>query len=119
MDEIVLYDRYGQAVYRLCGSVFYDYLGKPRGLLVTSTVYDLRGQHRGFLIGGVLRDRMGRIVGFAEGARVEGLKLPYVDIPGVPYKNLPAPETPAGLCCLECPAAPPLWSVMRLENLLV
>jgi len=119
MGEKALYGRYGKAVYRLCGNVFYDFFGKPRGFLVGKTVYDLRGQHRGFYIRMVVRDRMGKVVGYAEEAEIDGLELPLVDIPPVPYKNLPAPDIPAGLVDLECPALPPLWSVMRLENLLV
>ena len=119
MDEIVLFDRQGRAVYRLCSGVFYDFTGTPRGFLVEETVYDLRGQHRGFFIAGAVRDRTGRIVGFTEEAQVPGLELPMVEVPPVPYDNLPAPEVPAGLCDLVCSAAPPLWSIMRLENLLV
>lgn len=83
------------------------------------TIYDLRGQHRGFFISGLVRDRMGKVVGFVEDARCPGLQLPDVSIPPVPYKNLPAPDCPAELTPKECAAAPPVWSVMRLENLLV
>ncbi|MEO0082755.1 MAG: 4-fold beta flower protein [candidate division WOR-3 bacterium] len=119
MDEVPIYGRHGKAVYRLCGNVFYDFLGKPRGFLVGKTIYDLKRQHRGFYVRMVVRDRMGKVVGYAEDARVEGLQLPFVDIPPVPYRNLPAPELPTDLADLECPALPPLWSVMRLENLLV
>lgn len=119
MNEKVLYNRYGRATFRLCGQTIYDYAGKPRGFLVGQTVYDIRGQHRGFLVELVVWDRMGRVVGFMDGAVVDGLKLPLVEVPPVPYKNLPPPEPPAGACELECPACIPQWSIMRLENLLV
>lgn len=119
MEETAIYGRYGKAVLRLCGSMFYDFLGKPRGFLVEETVYDLRGQHRGFFVKGLVRDRMGRVMGFVEDAPSNGLQLPLVDIPPVPYKNLSAPECPAQLSGLECPAAPSAWSIMRLENMLV
>ncbi len=119
MDEVTLYDKTGRAVYRLCDKVFYDFVGKPRGFLVGTTVYDLRGQHRGFFFKGMVRDRMGRVLGFSAEARRDGLALPYPDIPPVPYKNLPAPEPPAGLVELKCPVEAPAWSIMRLENTLV
>ena len=119
MDEVALYNRDGRAIYRLCGAVFYDFQGKPRGFLVGKTVYDLRGQHRGFYVNRVVRDRMSKVIGFIEGAQVEELELPLTDIPPVPYKNLPAPEPPAGLVDRNCNGSPPIWSIMRLENLLV
>jgi len=119
MDEEALYDKTGRAAFRLCGSVFHDFVGKPRGFLVGSTVYDLRGQHRGFYSKGVVRDRMGRVLGFCADADCNGLVLPHADIPPVPYKNLPAPEVPAGLAEVALPAEVPAWSIMRLENMLV
>jgi len=118
LKELALYNRYGKAVYRLCGTVFYDYLGKPRGVVVGKAVYDLRGQHRGFWQNGVVWDRMCRVLGYAQEARLKGLSLPPVEIPPVPYKNLPPPEPPAEAVDLECPAFIPVWSMMRLDNLL-
>ncbi len=118
MNELSLYNRFGRSVYRLCGTCLYDYQGKPRGFVVGKAVYDTRGQHRGFWRNLVLWDRMGRVLGYAEEARVEGMSLPPVEIPPVPYKNLPAPEPPAGASDRDCPALIPAWSMMRLENLL-
>jgi hypothetical protein len=118
LDELVLYNRYGKAVYRLCEATLYDYFGKPRGFVVGKAVYDLRGQHRGFWQNDVVWDRMCRVVGYSHKARVEGLTLPPIEIPPVPYKNLPAPEPPAQAVDMECPAFVPAWSMMRLDNLL-
>jgi hypothetical protein len=118
MDE-VLFNRYGKSVYRLCGAAFYDFYGKPRGFLVGKTVYDVRGQHRGFYVNQVVIDRMGRILGFAEGAQANGFKFPLVEIPPVPYKNLPAPEVPSDAADRRNPAIVPAWSMMQLGNLLV
>ena len=100
MNETVIFNRFGRAAYRLCDRVFYDYVGKPRGFLVDRTVYDQRGQHRGFYVQNVL-------------------SLPQPDIPPVPYKNLPAPEPPSGVTDMTPPTLAPIWSMMRLENLLV
>ncbi|OYD14052.1 hypothetical protein CH330_09610 [candidate division WOR-3 bacterium JGI_Cruoil_03_51_56] len=119
MDEEIIYDRFGNAVYRLCGKVFYDYHGKPRGFLVGKTIYDLRKQHRGFYIGKLARDRMGKIIGFASGASTNGLALPLTNIPPVPYDNLPPPELPADLLDRKFNGGPPVWSIMQLQNLLV
>lgn len=119
MEEIPIYGRYGTAHLRLCGNVFYDFQGNPKGFLVEQTIYDLRGQHRGFFIAGLVRDRMGKVVGFAEEAQTNGLQLPDVNMPPVPYKNLPAPECPAELTPKKCLPVLPAWSVMRLENFLV
>ena len=119
MDETAIYGKLGKAAFRLCGRVFYDFMGKPRGFLVGNTIYDLRGQHRGFYITGLVRDRMGKVIGFTEDAHSNGLQLPLADIPPVPYRNLAAPEMPSGLPDMECPCLPPLWSIMRLENMLV
>lgn len=119
MSETAIFDKFGKSAYRLCGTVFYDYVGKPRGFLAGSTVYDLRGQHRGFYLQNILWDRMGRVLGFNQEARFNGLTLPPPDIPPVPYKNLPAPEPPPGITEVTPPALVPIWSMMRLENLLV
>ncbi|MBN2537524.1 hypothetical protein JXB37_04510 [candidate division WOR-3 bacterium] len=119
MDEVVLYNRFGQAVFRLCDDAFYDYRGQPRGFLVGRTVYDARGQHRGFYVNGVMRDRMGKVVGYTADARVPDLRLPECTIPPVPYKNLPAPEKPVSLPEREFRGGPPVWSIMQLANLLV
>ncbi len=118
-DDVALYGRSGKSVYRLCETVFYDYQGKPRGFLVGRTIYDQQGQHRGFYVGNFVRDRRGKVLGFSEGASPNGLQLPFPEIPPIPYKNLPASDPPAGLTDRDCPAAPPVWSIMRLENLLV
>jgi len=119
MDEVALYDKTGRAVFRLCGTAFYDFMGQPRGFLVGSAVYDLRGQHRGFFVKNTVRDRMGRVMGFSADATCNGLAMPHANIPPIPYKNLPAPEPPAGLTDLPSPAEVPAWSIMRLENMLV
>ena len=119
MDETVLFNRYGKSAYRLCGSVFYDFMGKPRGFLSGTTVYDLRCQHRGFYIRGVIWDRMGRVVGYTEGGTSNGLQLPPVEIPPVPYKNLPPPDPLPECVEVQHPTLVPAWSMMRLENLLV
>lgn len=120
MEEVALFNKFGKSVYRLCGDIIYDYQGKPRGFLVGKTVYDMRGQHRGFYMGNVMRDRMGKILGFNENAKSNGLELPFPEIPPVPYNNLPAPESkPDGMMERECPAEPPVWSIMQLQNLLV
>ncbi len=118
LKEQVLYNRYGKAVFRLCGNVLYDYLGKPRGFVVGRAVYDLNAQHRGFWQNRVVWDRMCRVLGYADDARLEGLSLPPVDVPPVPYKNLPAPKPPAEAVDRECTAFIPVWSIMRLDNLL-
>jgi len=117
--EKVIFNRFGKATYRLCGTVFYDFMGKPRGFLIGKTVYDLRGTHRGFFIEKVLYDRGGRVIGFVAGAVVNGLELPEVEVPPVPYKDLPAPEAPQNCVELNLPRTVPVWSIMRLENLLV
>jgi len=117
--EKVIFNRFGKATYRLCGTVFYDFMGKPRGFLIGKTVYDLRGTHRGFFIEKVLYDRGGRVIGFVAGAVVNGLELPEVEVPPVPYKDLPAPEAPQNCVELDLPRTVPVWSIMRLENLLV
>uniref|UniRef100_A0A7V3PSU4 4-fold beta flower domain-containing protein n=1 Tax=candidate division WOR-3 bacterium TaxID=2052148 RepID=A0A7V3PSU4_UNCW3 len=119
MMEKVIFNRFGKATYRLCGTVFYDFMGKPRGFLIGKTVYDLRGTHRGFFIEKVLYDRGGRVIGFVAGAVVNGLELPEVEVPPVPYKDLPAPEAPQNCVELNLPRTVPVWSIMRLENLLV
>ncbi len=119
IKEKVIFNRYGKAVYRLCGTVFYDYMGNPRGFLIGKTVYDTLGQHRGFFIDNVLWDRMGRVIGFVFGAKVEDMNFPLVEFPPVPYKDLPPPEPPPNLIDLNCPARIPKWSIMPLENLLV
>lgn len=118
MLEKVLYNRYGKAVFRIRNTVIYDFLGKPRGFLVGKTVYDTLGQHRGFLIDKVLWDRMGRVIGYEVGAKINGLDLPPVEVPPVPYKDLPAPVPPANAVDRECPNRVPVWSIMQLENLL-
>lgn len=117
--EEVLFNRYGKSVYRLCDSSFYDFQGKPRGFLVGKAIYDLRGQHRGYFDQCVMIDRMGRILGFAEDAHSNGFKFPPVEIPPLPYKNLPAPEPPADAVDRPVPARIPAWSMMPLENVLV
>lgn len=119
MDEIALYNRYGKAVYRVCGRVLYDYLGKPRGYLVGKTIYDSRGEHRGFFHNQLVLDRMGRILGYADGAKANGLSLPPAEIPPVPYKNLPAPQQPVSAVEREFGRFVPAWSMMRLDNMLV
>ncbi|MEO0079792.1 MAG: 4-fold beta flower protein [candidate division WOR-3 bacterium] len=119
MNEEILYNRYGKAVYRVCGSTLYDFVGKPRGFLVGKTIYDTRGQLRGFYVDRVVWDRMGRVIGFAEGGKTDGLKFPEVEVPPVPYKNIPAPEPPSTAVDLACPNRVAAWSIMRLENLLV
>ncbi len=119
MTEKVLYNRLGKAVYRLCGTVFYDFLGKPRGFLIGKTVYDCRGNHRGFFIENILWDRGGRVIGFVSGAKLDEFTFPEVEVPPVPYKDLPAPEPPPNLIDLDLPRRAPVWSIMRLENLLV
>jgi hypothetical protein len=119
MDETVVFNRYGKSIYRVCYTLLYDFMGKPRGFLVGKTIYDLRGQHRGFYEGKVVWDRMGRVVGFADGANVNGLTLPAVEVPPVPYRNLPEPQPPEGLKDVDLPGHIPGWSMMRLENLLV
>ena len=116
--ELVLFSKWGRAVYRLCETVVYDYKGKPRGFIVGTTVYDLRTEHRGFWQNLVVSDRMRRVIGFAQGARITGLVLPPVEIPPVPFKNLPAPEPPDEATELECAAFVPIWSMMQFENLL-
>ena len=118
LKELPWYDRHGKPVYRLCGTVLYDYMGKPRGFVVGKAIYDLRAQHRGFLHNRIVWDRMCRVLGYADDARLEGLSLPPVDIPPVPYKNLPAPEPPAEAVDRACTAFIPVWSMMRLDNLL-
>lgn len=118
-EEDIIYDRTGKSVLRVCGTLVYDFQGKPRGFVVGKTVYDLHGQHRGFYIDKLVRDRMGKILGFAEGARPNGLELPFAEIPPVAYKNLPAPPLPPDATDKECMARPSVWSVMRLENMLV
>lgn len=119
MMEKVIFNRFGKATYRLCGTVFYDFTGKPRGFLVGRTVYDLRGTHRGFFIENVVYDRGGRVIGFIAGAKVDGLTLPEAEVPPVPYKDLPAPQPPSHCTDLVAPRTAPVWSIMRLENLLV
>ena len=119
IGELPIYDKFGTAHYRLCDLVFYDYQGKTRGFLVGEAVYDIRGQHRGFYKAYVMRDRMGMVIGFAEGARIEGMTLPLVNIPSVPYRNLPAPEPPPGCNHKDCREGPPKWSMMPLGNMLV
>jgi len=119
MNEEIIYNRHGRAVYRLCGTTIYDFIGKPRGFLVGKTIYDTRGQPRGFYIDRVVWDRMGRVVGFTPDGTAGELKLPEVEVPPVPYKNLPAPEPPPTATDLSCPPRISAWSIMRLENLLV
>ncbi|MGQ9678018.1 MAG: 4-fold beta flower protein [bacterium] len=119
MTEKVVFNRYGKAVYRICGTVIYDFLGKPRGFLIGKTIYDTEGRHRGFYFDNVVWDRMGRVVGFLSGAAIEGINFPQVEVPPVPYKDLPAPDPPPNAVDLECSQRVPLWSIMRLENLLV
>jgi len=116
--EQVLYNKWGKAVYRLREGVLYDYRGRPRGFIVVTTVYDLRGEHRGFWRNFIVSDRMRRVIGFAFGARIEGLVLPPIEIPPLSYRDLPAPELPAGAVALECPAFLSAWSMMQFENLL-
>ena len=116
--EQVWFNRFGRAVFRLCGSVLYDYKGRPRGFVVGKAVYDLRVQHRGFWQQLAVWDRMNRIIGYAQGARISGLALPPPEIPPLPYSNKPAPEVPAEAVDLQCPAFIPIWSMMQLENLL-
>jgi len=118
LSERVLFNRQGKAVYRLCENVVYDYTGKPRGFVVGKAVYDLSGQHRGFWQNHAVWDRMCRVVGYAREAKIEGLALPTIEFAPVPYKNLPAPEPPAEMVDMECPAFVPKWSMMRLESLL-
>jgi hypothetical protein len=116
--EQVLYNKWGKAVYRLCGTVLYDYRGRPRGFIVGTTVYDLRAEHRGFWQNLVVSDRMRRVIGFAPGACIKGLVLPLVEIPPLAYRDLPAPALPDGATELECTAFVPIWSMMQFENLL-
>ena len=118
-SEVPFFDKLGQPVYRLCDNVFFDYAGKPRGFLVSEAVYDLRGQLRGFCKSQVMRDRMGKVIGFGEGARIEGLTLPVVNIPPVPFRNLPAPNPPEGCEPKEARDGPPRWSMMPLANMLI
>jgi len=118
LTEEALFNRQGKAVYRLCGSVLYDYVGRPRGFVVGKTVYDLSGQHRGFWQNHVVCDRMCRIIGYSREARITGLTLPPLDVPPLPYKNLPAPKPPPEAVDLKCPAFVPAWSMMPLVNLL-
>ena len=117
--EEVLFNRYGKSVYRLCEAAFYDFQGKPRGFLIGKAIYDLRGQHRGYFDNCVMIDRMGRILGFSENAQSNGFKFPLVEIPPLPYKNLPAPEPPTEAIDRPVPARIPAWSMMPLENVLV
>ena len=118
IKEHVLFDRYGKAVYRLCGAVFYDFKGRPRGFVAGKTVYDLRAQHRGFWQNWVLSDRMRRVVGFGQEARIIGLTLPPTEIPLLPFANQPAPELPAEAVDLHYVMFTPAWSMMQLNNLL-
>ncbi|MFO7638792.1 MAG: hypothetical protein R6X14_05785 [bacterium] len=117
--DIPIYDKHGRPQYRLCDQTFFDYQGKPRGFLVGEAVYDTRGQHRGFYRSYVMRDRMGMVIGFTAGAAVEGLSLPLMDIPPVPYRNLPAPEPSDECRPMECREGPPRWSMMPLANMLI
>ena len=118
-DDMPIYDKHGRPQYRLCSQVFYDYEGKPRGYLVGEAVYDLRGQHRGYYRAYVMRDRMGMVCGFAEGARIDGMELPRVEIPPMPYRILPAPPRPADCKPMEYREGPSRWSMMPLGNMLV
>lgn len=120
LNELAIYNRQGKAVFRLCNcKYFYDYQGRAIGHLVGRTVYDLNGQHRGFYYNHVVRDRTGKIIGYDEGACLRDVEFPFPDIPPVPYKNLAPPADLVGVSDLHCPSEPPIWSVMRLENLLV
>ncbi len=116
--ELVLYNKWGKATFRLRGNVLYDFKGKPRGFVVGTTVYDVRGEHRGFWQSLVVSDRMRRVIGFAVGAGVKGLALPPVEFPPLVYRDSPAPDLPEGAVELECPAFMAVWSMMQFENLL-
>jgi hypothetical protein len=116
--ELVLFNKWGKAVFRLLQDVVYDYKGKPRGFIVGTTVYDIRGEHRGFWHDLLVSDRMRRVIGYAHGASIKGLALPPIEIPPLVYRDLPAPKPPPGLTELECPAFVAAWSMMQFENLL-
>jgi hypothetical protein len=116
--EIVLYNKWGKAVFRLRGTVLYDFKGKPRGFTVGTTVYDIRGEHRGFWQSFVVSDRMRRVIGFTVGANIKGLALPPVEFPPLVYRDLPAPPLPSAAVELECPTFLAVWSMMQFENLL-
>lgn len=116
--ELVLYNRWGKAVFRLRGTDVYDFKGRPRGFVVGTTVYDLRGEHRGFWKDLLITDRMRRIAGFTPGASIPGLNLPLVEFPPLVYKDFPAQAPPPGLTELEFQGFVAVWSMMQLENLL-
>lgn len=116
--ELVLFNRWGKAAFRLIGTVLYDYKGRARGFTVGSTVYDIRGEHRGFWQNLMVSDRMRRVIGYAHGASIKGLVLPPVEFPPLVYRDDPPPPVPAGLAELECPQFIAVWSMMQFENLL-
>jgi hypothetical protein len=116
--EIVLYNKWGKAVFRLREPVVYDFEGRPRGFVVGTTVYDIRGAHRGFWRNLIVSDRTRRVIGFAAGASVQGLALPQYEFPPLVYRDLPPPEVPEELTELDCQPCVAVWSVMQFENLL-
>jgi hypothetical protein len=116
--ELVLYNKWGKAAFRLRETVVYDFQGRPRGFIVGTTVYDIRGEHRGFWQNLIVSDRTRRIIGYAAGASIQGLVLPPYEFPPLVYRDLPAPELPDGLTEPECQPCVAVWSVMQFENLL-
>ena len=116
--ELVLYNKWGKAVFRLREPVVYDFQGRPRGFMVGTTLYDIRGEHRGFWKNLIVSDRTRRIIGYAAGASIQGLVLPQYEFPPLVYRDLPAPELPEELTELECQPCVAVWSVMQFENLL-
>jgi hypothetical protein len=116
--ELVLYNKWGKAVFRLREKVLYDFQGRPRGFVVGTTVYGIRGEHRGFWKNLIVSDRTRRVIGYAAGASIQGLVLPQYEFPPLVYRDLPAPELPEELTELECPSFVAVWSVMQFENLL-
>ena len=116
--ELVLYNKWGKAVYRLRETVVYDFQGRPRGFVVGTTVYDIRGEHRGFWKNLIVSDRTRRVIGYAAGASIQGLALPPYEFPPLVYRDLPAPEMPDELTELEYQPCVAVWSVMQFDNLL-
>ena len=116
--ELVLYNKWGRAVYRLRENVVYDFQGRPRGFMVGTTLYDIRGEHRGFWQNLIISDRTRRVIGYAAGASIQGLVLPPYEFPPLVYRDLPAPELPDELIELDYQPCVAVWSVMQFENLL-
>jgi len=116
--EVVLYNKWGKAVFRLREPVLYDFQGRPRGFVVGTTIYDVRGEHRGFWHNLIVSDRTRRVIGYAAGASIQGLVLPAYEFPPLVYRDLPPPALPEELTELEYQPCVAVWSVMQFENLL-